>query len=85
MKTLINTYNLRKHRKSGTVDVRDIGENLVPRLLRIVDGTEICLFTGRYNFIGLTEAWHSFIVDDKYELSGTAALSLKLAELRCKK
>lgn len=82
VKTLINIHNMKKHRKSGTVDIREVGENLIPHLLNLVDDTEISIYTGKYNFVGLVEADYTFIIDNVYTEQGTIQLSLKLEELR---
>jgi len=82
VKTLINTYNLKKQRNTGTIDVREVGENLIPQLLVLINTSEICLFTGNYNFVGLVDETYQFIVNDVHEVTGTVNLSLKLEELR---
>ena len=82
LKTLINTYNLRKQRNTGTIDVREVGENLIPQLLMIISASKICLYTNHYNFVGLVDEMYQFIVDDVHEVTGTVNLSLKLEELR---
>jgi hypothetical protein len=85
LKTLINIYNLKKCGGTGTVDIREVGENLVPQLLLVADDSGICLYTGNYNFIGLVDEGYEFTVDDVHQVIGTVALSLKLEEIRGRK
>lgn len=81
-KTLINTYNLYRRQASGTIDVRETGENVIPHILKAVSGTDICLYTGSYNFVGLLDERHTFLLNNEYTISGTVNLSLKLEELK---
>ena len=85
LKALINIYNLKKCGGTGTVDIREVGENLVPQLLLVTDNSGICLYTGNYNFVGLVDENYEFTVDDVHQVIGTVALSLKLEEIRGQK
>jgi hypothetical protein len=82
VKTLINIYNLIKQKQSGTVDVREVGENLVPMLFNLARNSEISLFTGKCNIVGLVDESGDFLVDNTHMVSGTVNLSLKLEELK---
>ena len=85
VKTLINAHNMKKERQPGTIDVREIGENLVSPFLQLVNGSEIGLYTGKYNFVGILDENYAFILNDTQEIIGTSELSLKLEKLRCRK
>lgn len=81
LKTLINIYNLRKNGTKCTVDVRELGENLVPHLLKAVDNSIISLYAGRYNFVGLVESSGKFIVNNSIHLNNTEELAICIEKL----
>ena len=85
LKTIINVYNMKKQKESGTVDIREVGENLVPQLLFVANDSGIALYTGNHNFVGLIDEQCQFLVDDVYEVNGTVALSLELEKIRGRK
>lgn len=86
LKTIVNAHNMKKQRQSGTIDVREIGENLVSLFLQVVSGSDISLYTGNHNFIGIVDENYTFILNDTHEVVGTAGLCSNLEELRyCRK
>ena len=82
LKTLINIYNLRKTGERGVVDAREVGENLVPTMLKILNGGKISIYIGDLSVMGTRNLDFDFLLNDKYEVKGTKNLRFKLAELR---